>query len=439
MIFMLYLCKNSELIFGIMLSIAKKIFVAAILLAVIKCTFNTAPPTESDSEFTENKIVLSNPKPEDKAADQPLVLTLKWEFSKVAKFDIYLDKKNPPQILIANGIAYNSFVVTNLEYNTTYYWRVIAKFEDGSKVEGPVWSFTTIIQNYPTYNGYALNLYKIETELPCFVHVMFQVIDLNGNGVSSLTQENFEVYEDGEQISNTESELFIRRRDAVPYKLKTVLMLDNSTSLSSNIDEIRNTAKLFIDKITGQQQIAIYQFSDGPEMLCDFTDNKDSLIKALDKYKLGYSTTNLYGAVIKGASLLSNKYSIDEIIQSMMIIFTDGKDTQGSSTLSQALNAIYNKLVFTIGLGNEIQPEILRAIGTAGFYFISDLNELNTKLNTIQESIINYANSFYLLTYKSPKRGNYNHSLTIRIKNNPYTGDKSEVRGNFNSSNFYSN
>ncbi|MCX7798045.1 MAG: VWA domain-containing protein [Melioribacter sp.] len=422
-----------------MLLAAKKFFIIIILLIIAQCTFNSTPPTESEPEISKSNRVPKNPMPADKSLEQPLVLTLKWEVYGAIKFDVYFDKKNPPQILFANDIKTSSIIVSNLEYNTTYYWRVIAKFEDGSKIDGPIWSFTTLTQSYTTLNGYALNLYKVETKVPNYVYILFQVLDLNGTGVSSLTKEDFEIYEDGELISQTESELLIQKRETIPYKLKTVLMLDNSTSLSNNIEQIRNLAKSFIDKITEQQEISIYQFSEKPEMLCDFTSNKDSLIRALDKYKLGYSTTNLYGAVVKGASLWSDKYTIDEVVQGMMIIFTDGKDTQGSTTLSQALNAIHNKMVFTIGLGDEIQPEILQAIGNAGFYPITSISELEYKLNKVQESIVNFANSFYILTYRSPKRGNFNHTLTIRIKNNPYNGDKSEIRCIFNSNNFYSN
>jgi len=283
-----------------------------------------------------------------------------------------------------------------------------------------------------------MKLYKIETEIPNLVHVMFQVLDLNGEGVSTLTQQDFEIYEDGEPISPTESELDVKKRSEVPYKLRSVLMLDNSTSLRNNIDEIRNAAVSFINQIVPRQEIAIYQFSENPEMLINFTSNKDSLLTALQKYQLGYATTNLYGAVIKGASLWNDSFSMNEIVQGTMIIFTDGKDTQCSRTLAEALNAIHNKIVFAIGLGSEIQPEILNAIGTAGYYSISEVNQLSARFSEIQESIVNYANSFYLLSYKSPKRGNNSHSLTIKIKNNPYSGDGSVIISNFNSSNFYS-
>lgn len=405
---------------------------------VTQCTFEGTSPAQLEPTTPTNKTIPNTPKPEDKSKDQLLVLTLDWKSEGANKYDIYLDKKNPPEILIANDITTKPVIVTNLEYGTTYYWRVIAKFDDGSKVEGPIWSFTTIYQTYPTLNGYAMNLYKIETELPSYVHVLFQVIDLNGKGVSTLTQQDFEVYEDGEPISPTESELEVKKRSEVPYKLKTVLMLDNSTSLQNNIDEIRNAAATFVNQITPQQEISIYQFSENPEMLINFTNNKDSLLVALQKYQLGYATTNLYGAVIKGASLWEDYFSSNEILQGTMIIFTDGKDTQGSRTLAEALNSVHKKIVFTVGLGSEIQPEILNAIGTGGYYQISEANQLESRFKEIQESIINYANSFYLLTYKSPKRGNNNHSLTIKIKNNPYTGDGSIINGNFNSSNFHS-
>jgi len=219
------------------------------ILILSQCTFDSNPPTQTESETSTSKTVPSNPKPADKSIDQPLIVNLQWEFSGSQKFDVYLDKKNPPQILIANDITSKSLVVTNLEYQTTYYWRIIAKNEDGSKIEGPVWSFTTLAQTYPTINGFALNLYKIQTELPCYVHVMFQVIDLNGKGIDYLTQNDFEILEDGEPISLSESQIEIKKREAVPYKLKTVIMLDNSTSLQNNIEEIRNAAKSFIEKI----------------------------------------------------------------------------------------------------------------------------------------------------------------------------------------------
>ncbi len=420
-----------------MFLIIKKYSFIVFIIFIFQCTFDSSQPTSSETR--EEKFIPENPNPSDKATNQPLTLTLQWESRGALKFDVYLDTINPPQMLIERDINTNKMSVTNLNYNTTYYWKVIAKYDDGTQLAGPVWSFTTAQQSYPSLYSYVMNLYKIETQMPSYVHVIFQVIDLNGKGISTLTQNDFEVYEDGLPISLTESQLEIRNKETIPYKIKTVLMLDNSTSLKNNINEIRDAARSFVERISKNQEISIYSFSEQPHMLIDFTSNRDSLISALNKYISGYATTNLYGAIIKGASLLESKFAFDEIIQSVMIVFTDGSDTQGSSTLIDALNAINNKIVFTIGLGTEIQPEVLKAIGNAGYYSIDKIDELKIQLDKIQEEIVSYANSFYILTYKSPKRGNNNHTLRIRIKNNSYFGERAEIIGSFNSNNFYSN
>jgi len=104
-----------------------------------------------------------------------------------------------------------------------------------------------------------------------------------------------------------------------------------------------------------------------------------------------------------------------------MVLFTDGDDTQGSHTLTQALNSIYKKSVYTVGLGTDVDPEILALIGNEGSYTISQLNQLSLQFAIIQKDIELLANSFYWMEYVSPKRGNYEHKFHLRIKNNPIT------------------
>ena len=221
-------------------------------------------------------------------------------------------------------------------------------------------------------------------------------------------------------------------------------MLDNSTSLtSSEIDRIRISATTFIKKITPNQEVAIYQFSENAEKLADFTNLQDSLDRAINRYKSGVNTTGLYGAVVKGASLWQDSFTINDILQGSMIVFTDGNETSRPTVqaLSEALNAVNNKLVFTIGLRGKdpLDEETLTRIGTAGYYGINNLNQLDNQFTIIQQSLIDYANSFYQLTYKSPRRSDDQYTVTIRIKGNPYTGDSSYIFVRYSSGGFYSN
>ena len=118
-----------------------------------------------------------------------------------------------------------------------------------------------------------------------------------------------------------------------------------------------------------------------------------------------------------------------------LVLLTDGSDTQGSSTLEEALSARGDKNIYTIGLGNEIDPAVLRQLGNAGFFPLTNVSELAEQFIEIQTEIALLADSFYWLNYLSPKRGNKDHTLELSVKDNQIN---STIQGNFNSNNFYS-
>lgn len=411
-----------------------------IMLVLVRCTFDS----EITSSVTADTSVPSVVQPLNNSTDQSIIQTFKWTADNAVSYDVYLDKVNPPAKLVSSKTNKQSYIhPLPLEYNTTYYWRVVANSADGSQKISPVWNFTTSANINQGSFGFALYLKKQNTLLPNLVNFLFQVVDLKNNGISTIQPTDFEVLEDGAPLQS-ESFIEIKKQNELPYKIKTVLMLDNSTSLtSSEIDKIRSAASSFIKKITANQEVAIYQFSEKVEMLSDFTNQQDSLSSAVGRYKSGASTTGLYGAVVKGASLWNDNFSINDILQGAMIVFTDGNETSRPTTqaLAEALNAVNNKTVFTIGLRGKdpLDEEALTRIGRTGFYGINDVSQLDNQLTLIQKTIIDYANSFYQLTYKSPRRGIGEYSLTIRIKGNPYTGDHSYIIGKYSSAGFYSN
>jgi len=406
----------------------------SILLFLGACSFSGTnnPPAPND------KRIPHSPFPPDGATEQPLAISLKWKAEQAPKFDVYFSTANPPGKLLKSDVdsSSRSAVVVGLKPATTYYWRVVSKLSDGTKLSGPVWKFLTkasVVQQ-----GYILVEQKLYTEPPHIVNILFQVVDFAGKGIDFLTTDDFELFEDGEKISQSESQMQIRKKDQTPYELRTVLMLDNSTSLGNQISQMKSAALDFVSNLVTGQKVAVYYFSETPVLVQDFTDDVTKLNAAINSITLGFPTTNLYGAVIVGASRLIDKYDTDEIIQSDMILFTDGKDTQGSHTLSEASSAITDKSVYTVGLGSEIDPEVLNILGTSGFYSITDMNQLTDVFRRIEEDLDKYANSFYWLRYRSPKRGPYDHTLILQIRNNPNTGDGSTIVGHFSSAGFFS-
>ena len=282
---------------------------------------------------------------------------------------------------------------------------------------------------------FTLESHLIETALPSYVNIMFQVTDRYGRGVDYLSTEDFEVREDAEAVSPTESAMQIRKRDIIPYRLRTVLVLDNSLSVGDNLGDIKEAAITLVENIASQQTIAVYEFSEQPVLLQDFTEDVAALRRAITGIELGYPSTNLYGAVREGVSQWTDVFTTTEVLQGFMILLTDGSDTQGSSTMSQALSARGERQVYTIGLGNEIDPTVLQSLGNAGFFQLGDVSQLAAQFREIQEDIARRANSFYWLNYMSPKRGSASHVLDLAVKDNT---SFSMITGYFSSAGFYS-
>lgn len=411
-----------------------------IFFAISSCTFDSPSPTETSTNTGTSQTLDGNypntPSPSDGSINQLLFVTLKWECNNASEFDVYLGETNPPLIRYTTTTN-KSYTTPPLKYETKYYWRVVAKGNDGVTRPGPVWSFTTIPSTLSTVNGYALKLHKTDTKLPNTVEVIFQVVDLNGSGVTNLQLSDFEVFEDELPLSISESGLTIEKRPVTNKKFRTVLLLDNSTSLENDISKIRSSAKIIVAGIQQNQLVEMYQFSDKPVLLKDWTGNIDLMKYILDNdYKLGVKSTDFYGTMKFASKRWVDVANIDSVVQGCIVVISDGEDTQGSTSLADGLHAIHNKLVYSIALGPALQPEIMNAFSTGGSFLLGQEIEIIKRFIEVENSMNKIANSFYLLKYNSPKRGNKDHSLKVRIKNNPYQGSESFISTKFNSAGF---
>ncbi len=412
----------------------KKIFILIISLVFIaSCSLNG--PGEGDGGGSRNSY-FSNPHPENHAQNQPVVVTLKWSSSGFTKYDVYFSKISPPDIAIAKGITLTSFTKSGLSYNTHYFWKVRGYKSDGSWVESPIWDFTT--RSFGSGSGEGVYFIDLggNTETPNFVKVLFAATDDAGYPVSDLSLNDLEVYEDGELVSQSESFILLEQYLENNYLMRVALVLDNSTSLRNDLDQIKSAANDFVNHVVdSHNQIAVFKFSGTTELVQDFTSNKSLLHSAINSINVGEPTTDLYGAVITGCESYTTEFNIHQIENGATVIFTDGTDTQGSHTLEDALNATTDKRVYTVGLGDEINPNILQQIATSGFFYIDETNELINVFNQIKEDIDRYSRSFYWLTYASPKRGNNMHTLILRSKD---VNSSSYVEYAYSSSEFFS-
>ncbi|MBO6534612.1 MAG: VWA domain-containing protein [Balneolaceae bacterium] len=300
-----------------------------------------------------------------------------------------------------------------------------------------------------------MELIETTTEQPAKVRLFFKV-DLGEEHLfETLTQTDFEIYENNSLISSLESQASIRNQSGA-YLFSSVLLLDLSGSVlnSTDLPRVKDAAVNFIESVMptsfnpefGSKEMAVFWFDGEAEIhaLTPFTINRDAIIdsiRSIDTDISSDNSTNLNGAVVQGLSALESRLtqtSQDPNLSTAgaMLIFTDGTDQAGRVTSSTAeatvrsLSSQYS--VFTIGLGSEIDENTLRKFGRDGFELAVNSFDLNQAFLDIANQIKSAAGSFYVLEYCSPKRSG-EHTIQIRANFDDRSGRFST---NFNATGF---
>ena len=318
--------------------------------------------------------------------------------------------------------------------------------------------FSLLIMSCSKDNDEDLNLrINIENQfvnLPSNVSVFFKVEDLAGRGQAGLTESDFNIYENGNLVSEFEAVRKIQPNEQVfDYNIILVLDLSGSVLAGENLTSLKSAAKSFIDEVMPGEdspsaeaiKTEIWWF-DGAEnlkLLTAASSDADELKTAIDDISPAISSdnsTNLYGAVIQSVEVATQRLvqtrQQDEIGSSALVIFTDGTDQANRASKGQALNAVNSAdgdiSFYTIGLGGEIDESVLGQIGKTSFVSAANIGELLERFREIGDLISGRANSFYLLEYCSPKRSG-NNQLTIEVVKGSLKGSAKTL---FDASNF---
>jgi hypothetical protein len=311
--------------------------------------------------------------------------------------------------------------------------------------------FPSTISNQGPNRYVLLNKLNFEAQLPSVISVLFQASDQYGNAISGLQTSDFKVLEDNEPVSETETSLSIVAHEELPFSLKTVIMVDNSSSiLPADLDRIKAAIKPLVVDANGnstllaQQQIALYTFDDTVTLVKDFSSNADSLADAIDAIEpaQAITPTNFYGALIEGTSRWDDHFDLSTITQGSLIVITDGTDTASRHRYQEAVNAVKGKSVYTIGVGNELSPDVMSELGTSGTYALRNFDQLSVTMQTVAQQVKDTANSFYYLHYASPKRraegseSNSNHRIELSVVDNANRSSSGKIIDTFNSAEF---
>ncbi len=118
----------------------KSVFIILIFaILALNCTKSTEPDNSAPYEP-------GSPSPSNSATDQPLSVVLQWSGgdpdSDPVRYDVYFGANSSPPLVSSNQTGRN-YTPNTLDYNTPYYWRIVAEDDHDHSTEGSTWSFTT--------------------------------------------------------------------------------------------------------------------------------------------------------------------------------------------------------------------------------------------------------------------------------------------------------
>lgn len=155
---------------------------------------------------------------------------------------------------------------------------------------------------------------RTETSL---VQLNVGVVDPRGRAVTSLSQKDFTVYEDG-----VKQNIFHFEPTYAPFSL--VLLLDTSGSTVNFRQQFKQAAWRFLDALAPEDRVAVIQFNAKVKGLSGFSTDRKKTAYAIERAD-GAGETHLYEAL---------KYALSELEKEgpkrrkAIVVMTDGLDTQ---------------------------------------------------------------------------------------------------------------
>lgn len=166
---------------------------------------------------------------------------------------------------------------------------------------------------------------RTETSL---VQLNIGVVDKQGRAVTSLTKNDFVIYEDGVKQS-------IQHFEPVDAPFSLVLMLDMSGSTINFRQQLKLASQRFLDALAPEDRVAVIQFNKEVKSLTGFTVDRQKTAYAIEIAN-GAGETHFYEAL---------RYALKELEKEgkrrkAIVVLTDGLDTHlrnaDRATLSNA-------------------------------------------------------------------------------------------------------
>ena len=189
------------------------------------------------------------------------------------------------------------------------------------------------------------------------VNLNVRVIDRNNRPVNDVPQAEFRVFEDGVA---QKIEFFSREQVPVTYGL----VVDNSRSISSQLQQVQDAAKTIINSNKPGDEAFVVRFVDSEkiEEYQDFTADQEMLHDAVDRMFAEGGQTAVVDAVLLTAEKLARYKKNDPLNdrrRRALILVTDGEDRESVYKQEEMFDRLREEdvQIYVIGFTAELSTE----------------------------------------------------------------------------------
>jgi VWFA-related protein len=255
---------------------------------------------------------------------------------------------------------------------------------------------------------------------PTDVTAYVSVTDQGGYPVAELEKVDFSVVE-GIVLKDITD--FGTVSQAPFPNITVAVVMDYSGSITSKsdvVDDMEENVSEFINQLGAADEAEIVKFGDEPEVVQEFTSNKDILTSAIFARFNNGRETSVYDAV----KIAVDHTSLRSKDRKAVIVVTDGEDTVSTNTLDSVISNAQSKgiPIFTLGIGDFNIGFLEQMSGETGGLFYKADNSDNTRTVFQQLADLLFTDQ-YVITYQTSLSGVETAYLEIEATLNLITGD----------------
>ena len=276
------------------------------------------------------------------------------------------------------------------------------------------------------------------------VRVFVTVTDGNGRLVPNLTQDNFEIRDEGRPQPIT---LF----DNSPQPIRLIVMLDVSGSMEGNLPLLRGASEQLVARLRPDDVMRVGTFGHDVSISPTFTRDARELTETLPRVIEGDAPTPLWRAVDEALKAFGQEGDERRVV----LVLSDGKDSgpidfrRRYVSQGEVIDRARDEDVMVYGIGMRSRPRQRQpGIGPGGLQaaLLADLPDpglalvaentgggyteirFGQDLGAAFAQVADELHSQYLISFAPPKRDGKAHDIDVRVNQR---GLKPRARKNY--------